>query len=346
MRIVRHILLVGAGLVVFVIAGGLAFLIIPFRPADSQSIHFERFVELPRKGVLNVLDYFTFNDRQLFVTNVTGGAVYKVDADRAERESSQFVSELDDVPNAHGVVFDPISHLAYVTSSGRNSVDVFDPSSMRLVKRISVPDEPDAIFYLPEDRLVYAATGAGQAAALIDPAAQAVTATIPLGGEAEFAAYDAQTKRLYQNLGSTNTVAVVDITAQNVAARWSLSGCELPTGMAFDQSNRLIFIACGKSAMLLVVSAESGRIIARIPVGLGPDTVAYDAQLRRLYTTGLGGTMTVIQQLSPGDYKVIDKIYLHFNAHTLVIDPMSHDVIVGYASLLTSPRLAIFSPRP
>jgi DNA-binding beta-propeller fold protein YncE len=56
--------------------------------------------------------------------------------------------------------------------------------------------------------------------------------------------------------------------------------------------------------------------------------------------------MTVIQQSSPDTYKVLDSIDLHYGAHTLVVDPVTNNVYVGYASLLVRSRVAVFSPRP
>jgi hypothetical protein len=52
----------------------------------------------------------------------------------------------------------------------------------------------------------------------------------------------------------------------------------------------------------------------------------------------------VIQQEGPDAYRVLDKIHTHYGAHTLAIDPVSHKVFVGYASLLAHPRIAVFSP--
>ena len=55
-------------LVILVLA---AVLIIPGRPADTHSLRFDGFVELPMKaGLLNVFDYMTVAGDDLFVTNV------------------------------------------------------------------------------------------------------------------------------------------------------------------------------------------------------------------------------------------------------------------------------------
>ena len=91
---------------------------------------------------------------------------------------------------------------------------------------------------------------------------------------------------------------------------------------------------------------DSHRPVANLPIGGGPDSVAYDAQWKRIYATGKSGILSVIHQNSSNDYRPLDTIKLHYGAHTLAIDPVTHRVYVGYASLFFAPRLALFSIKP
>jgi hypothetical protein len=54
--------------------------------------------------------------------------------------------------------------------------------------------------------------------------------------------------------------------------------------------------------------------------------------------------LSVIQQDSPGAYRRLDQIRLHYGAHTLAVDPGTHAVYVGYASFIVPARLAVFTP--
>jgi DNA-binding beta-propeller fold protein YncE len=323
-------------------------LIFPSRPVDTRSLRFDGYIVLPKvinAGALTVLDYLTVSGDDLFVTSVSTGAVYKVGLRTRAMPDSAEVSVFGLEPAAHDVVVDPTSHLAFVTRSDANTVDVFDPKNMRLVKRIPVAADPDGIFYVPSHQLVYVASSDAMLATLIDPASQNSIGSISLGGKPEFAAFDPETKLLYQNLGDTNTVVAVDLTKRSVVQRWPLEGCEIPTGMAIDDADRRLFIACGKSAKLAIFDLNLHRIIASVPVGLGADSVAYDRELHRIYVTGLFGRLSVVNQDTTDTYHVVDSIYLHFNAHTLAIDPVTHRLFVGYASLAIPPRLAVFTPN-
>jgi YVTN family beta-propeller protein len=329
---------------VLAVAGIAASLIYPGTPGAARSLKFQGYIPLPSSGGLNVLDYLTVNGPDLFVTNVTSGSVYKIALPSPALPSAADITVLAGPPSPHGVAVDPTGGMAFVTRSEANTVDVVDPAAMRLEKRLPVADDPDGIFYEPVDKLIYAVSGDSKTATLIDPATQATVATIALGGVPEFAAFDGQTNLLYQNLKDTNSVAAIDLAKRSVIQRWPLDRCLGPSGMAIDQAQRRLFVACSGNARLVIFSLDSHRVTNSLPIGGGPDSVAYDAGLHRLYTTGRSGVLSVIQQDGPDSYRQLDQIRLHYGAHTLAVDPATHKLYVGYASLVVPARLAVFTP--
>ena len=341
-----RIVLLGAAVLLVGIAAVTAWLAFPRTPAAARSLRFEGFVFLPAGAVsktVTVLDYLTVSGAKLFVTNVSTGAVYKIELHDHAMPNVSDVLQFESTPGAHGVVVDPVSHLAFVTRSGANAVDVFDPEAMKFIKRLPVADDPDGIFYDTINRTVYAVSGDAGLAALIDPAKQIVVATIPLGGKPEFAVFDTQSKLMYQNLEDSNTLIAVDIAKRSIVGRWPLHQCESPTGIAIDGVRRQLFIACGRSSTLAVFDLAKHQIVSSLPIGRGPDSVAFDSVLKRIYSTGLWGDLSVIQQDSSGAYHTMDSIHLHFGAHTLAVDPTTHRLFVGYASLFLQPRIAVFA---
>ena len=339
------ILLRGVAVVVAAAIAAAGYLIYPGTPSDASSLAFQGFVPLPSAALLSVLDYLTVNEHELFVTNESTGDVYRVHIRKDVLPTAADVARLPGEPAVHGVVIDPSSHLAFVTRSDANSVDIFDPAKMAAIKRIPVVDDPDAIFYDDFNKLVYVASGDSHLATLIDPSTRATLATIPLGGKPEYATLDASTRLLYQNLHDTDSVVAIDIAKRSVVERWPLPGCTAPTGMAFDDIHRRLFIACGANAVLAVFDLIEHRVVATVPIGKGPDSVAFDSELHRIYTTGRSGTLVVIQQDEPNKYRIVDTVHLHYGAHTLTVDPTTHVLYVGYAGLVVNPRVAVFIPR-
>jgi len=345
MKTLIKIVLGGLGVVMAVAIAVAGYLIYPGTPSSASSLTFQGYVPLPSDGLLSVLDYLTVYDDKLFVTSESTGDVYRVHLRKNSLPTVADMSKLTGDPAAHGVVIDPSSHLAFVTRSEANTVDIFDPAKMAVIKRIPVADDPDAIFYDEFDKLVYVASGDSHLATLIDPSTQTTIATIRLGGAPEYAALDSSTRLLYQNLHDTSTVVAVDIAKRAVVQGWPLQGCEAPTGMAIDEIHRRLFIGCNANAVLAIFDLDEHRVVATVPIGMAPDSVAFDSTLRRIYTTGRAGVLVVIQQSDANEYKILDTVHLHYGAHTLTVDPATHTLYVGYAGLVVNPRVAVFIPR-
>jgi DNA-binding beta-propeller fold protein YncE len=345
-RSVKRTLLTVGIIAVAVTSIGLASLIYPFAPSQSSSIRFDGFIVLPSRNSLSVLDYMTLNGGDLFVAGTSIGSLFKVKIDPNDRGTGKPVMELTGAPGVHGLAVVPSKRIAFFTKGGDNTVGVLDPATVRLVGTIPVADDPDAILYAERANLVYVANGDAKLATLIDPDMRATVGVIQLGGKPEFPAIDPQDGLLYQNLKDTDSVVALDLITRSVVGRWPLKPCEGPSGMAIDSARRRLFSVCSGNAMLVVFDLARHRLIAAIPIGNRPDSVAFDPLLRRIYTAGVGGKLTVIQQISPDSYQVLENISTHYGAHTLALDPKTHKVYVAYASLLTYPRIAVFSPVP
>jgi DNA-binding beta-propeller fold protein YncE len=171
-----------------IVAGMLVF---PSKPKPASSLHFVGFIPLPREtraGALSILDYLTIDDRNLFVASESGGGVYRVPLTPGPLPFDPAIGWLAGRPAAHGVTIDPASKLGFVSRSESNTVDVFNPATMIMIKHIAVDDDVDGIFFDPAEKLIYAVNGEPRLATLIDPRTQTKVGVIALGGKPEFAA--------------------------------------------------------------------------------------------------------------------------------------------------------------
>jgi DNA-binding beta-propeller fold protein YncE len=335
------------GLLVLMVVAGffLARLIYIADPTRVASLQFQGYVLLPRGSVLSILDYLTVSEPYLFVTSESTGSVYRIKLHGTTLPLGTDVTELRGDPAAHGVALEPSKQVAYASRSEANAVDVFDPNTMKPMARIPVADDADAIFFDSAHNLVYVANGDAHLATLIDPHSRKVVSTIALGGKPEYSVLDPQSSLRYQNLRDRDAVVAVDLGSRTVAQKWDLPGCVEPTGMALDEGSRRLFIVCSANARFVVFDLSAHHVVTSLPIGGGPDSVAFDAPLHRIYTTGKSGVLSIIQQDTADSYRVLDEVRLHFGAHTLAVDPATHSVYVGYASLWVKPRVAMFTAR-
>ena len=82
----------------------------------------------------------------------------------------------------------------------------------------------------------------------------------------------------------------------------------------------------------------SGRRIARVVIGRGPDAAAYDADLGLVFSSnGVDGTLTEIHQETPDDYTVLATVTTQVSARTMVLDPAAHRIYMAAGKLAATP---------
>ncbi len=98
---------------------------------------------------------------------------------------------------------------------------------------------------------------------------------------------------------------------------------------------------------MIVTDAVSGRQVARVAIGDGPDAAAFDADFGFVFSSnGADGTLTVIHQETPNSYKVIATVQTQKNARTMVLDPETHRIYLAAGRLGPAPAPTAEQPHP
>lgn len=129
--------------------------------------------------------------------------------------------------------------------------------------------------------------------------------------------------RLFVNLTSKNAVAVIDRKKREVIATWSNASEGLANGpMAFDEAHHRLFVVSREPDKVIVLDTNSGQIVAGLPcVGqFISDDAVYDPSLKRLYVAGTP-FIEVFQQRSPDHYQILGQIPTAFHAITAILLP-------------------------
>ena len=114
-----------------------------------------------------------------------------------------------------------------------------------------------------------------------------------------------------------------------------------PRALALDRSHARLFAACSNFRMV-VIDPERAVVIASLPIGPGPDAIAYDANRGLIFTSnGAGdGSLTIIRQDVTDTYSVIQTLPTRQHARTLAVDPSSGNVYlttVLYGAAMNTP---------
>ena len=141
-------------------------------------------------------------------------------------------------------------------------------------------------------------------------------------------------------------LVAVDAKTLKVKATWPLPGCANPSGLAIDTVNHRLFSVCDDQVMA-VTDSVTGRQIARLAIGQGPDAAAFDSDLGFVFSSnGTDGTLTVIPQETPDQYRVIATVQTQKSARTMALDPATHRLFLAAARLGDTPPPTADQPHP
>jgi len=132
----------------------------------------------------------------------------------------------------------------------------------------------------------------------------------------------------------------------NVEQTWSIEPGEEASGMALDNENHRLFAVCGNKLMV-VLDALSGKVITTLPIGDGCDGAAFDPAMKRAYSSNGEGTMTVVQEINPDQFKVLENVPTLRGARTITIDRKTHHLFMSTAEYeVAGPSAGSTNSRP
>ncbi|HEV2606549.1 MAG TPA: YncE family protein, partial [Xanthomonadaceae bacterium] len=183
--------------------------------------------------------------------------------------------------------------------------------------------DPDAIIYDPASKRVITFNGDSANATLIDPATRKVVGTVAFDGTPEFARSD-EHGRVFVNIEDKGELTAIDPKSATVVATWPLAGCKDPSGLAFDAVHRRLFSVC-QNRKMVVTDADTGKHVADVPIGAGPDGAAFDPTRGLVFSpNGDDGTLTIVHEDDADHYRVVATIPTQKDASTIVLDESAH----------------------
>ena len=186
--------------------------------------------------------------------------------------------------------------------------------------------DADAIIYDGVSNRVFTFNGDAHSSTVIDPRQGTLITNIPLGGKPEYGA-PAGDGKVYANLTDTSEVVEIDAKSATVSRRWSTAPRKQPVSMAIDAAHHRLFSGC-RSGVLAVSDYPAGKVVATAPIGGGVDGTVYDTASGDVFASNVDGTLTVIHQDSPDQYRVIQTIETPQGSRNMGLDPTNHRVFI------------------
>lgn len=269
-----------------------------------------------------------------------GTHVMVVDAD-----SGAIVGDIPDTAGVHGVAIAPDLAKGF-TSNGRDaSVTVFDTKSLKMISKVKVGQNPDAILFEPSSGRVFTFNGASKDTTAIDAKTETAVGTLALGGKPETAVAD-ERGHVFVNIEDKSEIVEFDARKLTELHRWPLAPCEEPSGLAFDRKHRRLFAGCSNKLMA-VVNADTGKVVTTLPIGAGVDANGFDPETSLAFASNGGdGTLTVVHEDSPDKFTVLENATTMRGARTMALDAKTHRVYLVSAEFGPPPAPTAERPRP
>jgi DNA-binding beta-propeller fold protein YncE len=309
----------------------------PTRADPHRNVPLTIVADVPLPGAAKRFDYQSLDTTtgRLYISHMRGDRL-----DVFDTRAGKLVASLEGFPGATGVLAVPSLHHVYLSVTGRHEVAVLDDRSLEVLARIAGADFPDGIAYAPGERRIFVSDENGGADLVIDGISNSSIGRIDLGGEAGNTHYDAPSHCILVAVQTKNELVALDPASQRIVARYHM-GCDHPHGFLIDEPNRLAFVTCEGDSRLLVLDLRSMRTTATLRVAEGPDVLALDPALARLYVASESGALAVFHEhdgtlTSLGEYRAP-------HSHTVAVDPSSHRVYLPLQDVDGKPVLRILA---
>jgi DNA-binding beta-propeller fold protein YncE len=285
-------------------------------------------------------DYLSVDaeNRRLYVSHSTKVEVLNVD-------THEKIGEIPNLQGVHGVIAVPKTGRGITTNGRSNTATIFDLKTLKPIIELPTGKNPDALLYDGFSKRVFIFNHSDVTTTAIDIEAGKVVGTIDLGGTALEAGVSDEKGTIFVNLEDAHEIVSFDAKTLAIKNRWKIAPGEEPTGLAIDTKTKRLFSVC-HNGWMMVVDSEKGNVVAQVPIGKRVDGVVFDPKSKLAFSSNGEGTITVVQEVSANEFKVVETIKTEVGARTIAFDSKTHHVFVSAAQYGETPAATAEVPNP
>jgi DNA-binding beta-propeller fold protein YncE len=291
----------------------------------AVNYHLLKKVPLPAApGGGEYFDYITVDAdaRRVYVSHGT-------EVDVLNADDYSLVGTVGGLKRCHGVALIKSIGKGYITDGDAEKVLIFDLKTLKVTGEVQTnqPDT-DSLIYDPASKYIFTFNGSSHNTTAIDPLKEVVVKSIDLVGGVEFPAVDGK-GMLYDNNEDNNDVAVIDTRTLEIKARWPVAPEGQPVALAIDAKNRRLFSSGRNPQFLVMMDADSGKVIQSLPISAGVDANVFEPATGLLFVSTREGKIHIFHEDSPDKLSEVDTVTTEYGAKTMQIDPKTHNLFLS-----------------
>jgi DNA-binding beta-propeller fold protein YncE len=263
---------------------------------------------IPAPGISGRIDHFTaYPKRRLLIFAALGNNTVEV----MNTFEAKVVHSIKGLDEPQGVLYVPGLDKIFVANAGNGNVNVYDGKTYALRKTIAFGEEADTdnLRWDEPSKRVYVGIVGG--IGVIDAATEARVGKDlkGSGGHSESFQIEKKGTRVFVNVPEDDSVVnVIDRKTGALLTKWELNGVKANYPMALDEDNHRLFVVTRRPPFVMVLDIDTGKEVARVPVGGSCDDVYFDAERKRIYAIAGEGFISVVQQNDPDHYALLANI--------------------------------------
>jgi YVTN family beta-propeller protein len=310
--------------------------------ADARPV-MELAATIPMAGVKGRIDHLAADPKghRLFVAALGNDSVEVIDTRHAKHYHS-----IPGFGEPQGIAFVSEPNHAFIANGKAGRVDVLDATSFTIAARIGGLEDADNVRFDADTRSVVVGYGTG-ALAFIDVRRSVLASqVVPLPGHPESFQLEQDGARAFVNVPSARKVVVVDRVKRATLAEWDVPDAAANYPMALDEAGHRLFVGAREPAVMLVYDTDSGKVVARLPIGDDTDDLFFDGARKRVYAICGEGRIDIIRQDGPDRYSHEASIDTAPRARTGMFVPDESNLYVAAPASGDSPaRILVFRLR-
>jgi len=209
----------------------------------------------------------------------------------------------------------------YVALAGNDSIIAVDTRSWKVEKIIPVEHRPDRLLWVPQNKTLYATSVLDRTLSAINLQAGSEGAVLELNALPQDLVYDPAKHAIVLSLQDRNEIALID-SSRKITGHYKLVASE-PTGLALDEDRRRLYVAVRYA--VLVLNADTGEELARIPAPGGTDALVLDPGGNLLYAAAGDGSVLAIDL----NRNVVDhELPTDVKGYSIAYDPAHHMIFL------------------
>jgi DNA-binding beta-propeller fold protein YncE len=229
-----------------------------------------------------------------------------------------------DTPGVHGTAIAADLHRGFTSNGGDSSVSIFDTRTLQTIKKIAV-NKPDFILY---DNVTHRVFPLSQKVTVLDSGGE-IEGEVDLGGTPEAAAADDRGS-IFVNLEDKDAVVKIDAKSLKITKTYP-AHCNAPHSLSYDRENKRLLVGCKDGFRAL--DADTGQLVGGSILCAGADAGAFDPQTKMAFESCAEGVVSVIAQLTPDLYELVQSAPTQLWAKTMAYDFRTKRIYLATADL-------------